>query len=287
MHPRSLSKQTLTQLLVIAMISFISINCLSSDTAFTSEIDSWTGRKELLDRGKSEQTIIKLNYITKKFLGQGVELANNKGKGECDETALYDNVYDELTNFLIGEVEKMIQEDEDFAEDRVTVPLKGSIYQDFTFMDAFLLRLTSLSFVSVINVNGNIVGSDKFGHFFAQGYTNFKRAYINTNNHGISDALDHGFNSERLYFGLQTDSIFSYADLSAGYEGMNFWKRLLGTPTNIDDTRIERKPYVGCKDGKWEINPETSFQWEDYVGPGCDEAINCSFFRTQEIYQKR
>ena len=71
MYPRLLSKQTLTQLLLIAMISFISINCLTSDIAFTSEIDSWTGRKELLDRGKSEQTIRKLNYITNKFLGRG------------------------------------------------------------------------------------------------------------------------------------------------------------------------------------------------------------------------
>ena len=72
-------------------------------------------------------------------------------------------------------------------------------------------------------LNGVMVGSDKFGHFFSQGHKYYRRELRGEPEDLL---LAKGAFAERWVFGQLTTGIFSNADLVANYEGWRFYQSL-------------------------------------------------------------
>jgi RHS repeat-associated protein len=111
------------------------------------------------------------------------------------------------------------------------------------------------SVVFVYEVNGLSaeipIGTDKLGHFFAQGYEYFEIA--NIQGKGKVAAIEYGEKTEKEKFGLQTTGVFSYADLEANLSGLQF--------------------YIDI----WN-DPFTTFQTNNYLTPEWNEEVNPNFY---------
>jgi RHS repeat-associated protein len=79
-------------------------------------------------------------------------------------------------------------------------------------------------------VNGQriAVGTDKIGHFFAQGYEYFEKSVLE--GRGDQFAKAWGVETEKTQYGLHGTGVFSLADLSANKEGLRFYKELYNDP---------------------------------------------------------
>ncbi len=116
-------------------------------------------------------------------------------------------------------------------------------------------------------VNGVIVGSDKFGHFFSQGYKYYKRELKGWDDERL---LRWGAFAERWLFGQFTTGIYANADLVANYEGMRFYESLF-----LDDVVEGKSAILEWRNGRpVQIRP---FTWADHINDYWDEALNPSF----------
>ncbi len=117
-----------------------------------------------------------------------------------------------------------------------------------------------------IKVNGVILGTDKFGHFFSQGFKYYKREM-----RGISTdrLLKWGAFVERGLFGLVTTGVYSNADLVANYEGMLFYKGLF-----TDNIVKGKRALIGWNGDRPFV--QRSFSWRDHINDYWDEALNPS-----------
>src|SRR5436190_10524897 len=112
-----------------------------------------------------------------------------------------------------------------------------------------------------IRVNGVECGTDKFDHFFQQGYRYYKiytdqLAKGKTPEEAAKKAVAWGKMTEKTYFGMWVAGVYSNADLYANYAGMKFYYGLT-QPIQIG---TEMRPGTfTLVDGKWQItNPETA-----------------------------
>ncbi|MBL7669288.1 MAG: hypothetical protein JNM39_02270 [Bdellovibrionaceae bacterium] len=136
--------------------------------------------------------------------------------------------------------------------------VKTSIFRDAK--DRYVFHKVGLG--SNINVNGHLIGTDKLGHFFDQGYG----YYFNKVRNGRTDSeiFSRGRKIEGIEHGSKSNGMLSNADLAANYYGFQFWKKV--TDGN--------EPYFKCQDGRW--RQEREFTWAEYVRPSWDEGINCN-----------
>jgi hypothetical protein len=131
-------------------------------------------------------------------------------------------------------------------------------------------RGNNVTLQSIVKVNGVHIGSDKFGHFFDQGFDLFQKEHSITANSltnekdGLDKALDYSTSTEDGMFGLKGSGVKSYGDLSANYGGSVFW----------NDLSSGNNPIVSCQDGKYKL--ARAFDFKDYVTDAWDEGINCS-----------
>lgn len=116
-------------------------------------------------------------------------------------------------------------------------------------------------------VNGVILGTDKFGHFFSQGLKYYKREQQGWEAERL---LKRGAFAERWLFGLFTTGVYANADLVANYEGMLFYKGLL------DNNIVKGKRALIGWDGDRPFM-QRSFTWRDHINDYWDEALNPSF----------
>lgn len=118
-----------------------------------------------------------------------------------------------------------------------------------------------------IKVNGVILGTDKLGHFFSQGFKYYKR-----DKRGLAadSVLQRGAFAERWLFGLLTTGVYSNADLVANYEGMLFYQGL------FDNNIVKGKRALIGWDGDRPFM-QRSFTWRDHINDYWDEALNPSF----------
>lgn len=116
-------------------------------------------------------------------------------------------------------------------------------------------------------VNGVMVGSDKFGHFFSQGFKYFKRELRGDSTESL---LGQGVFAERWLFGQLTTGVFSNADLVANFEGWRFYQSL------FRDDVIPGKPAILQKQGDRYVQ-QRAFTWADHINDYWDEALNPSF----------
>jgi len=230
-------------------------------TLFATEVDSFTDREiELRD------SVYRINQVTNDLLKEAVFNANDN-LSECDDSALYEAIYNKMGGFLWAELENRILEDTTI--DKRYFKRENSIYGDLGFFQFFPHYLVEMG--SVINIKGHVIGIDKLGHFIGIGYHYFEIAYLE--GLGIEEALKYGESYERGFFGLITTGVYSYGDLAANYLGMKFWMQILG----IDKSR----PYVECENKNWVLKKR--FNWEDYIDASLDEAINCNKYRDEQF----
>jgi hypothetical protein len=197
----------------------------------------------------------------------------------CNVARLYSSINRQMGGPLVGNLEAFVNTSDSLAHRRLA--RRQSIYHAFRIFEAPSLGGEEGRLAAVVNLGGILVGADKLGHFFSQGYSYFEKAFLQGK--GLEAALDYGEWSERTYYGAMLTGVYSYADLAANLNGMRFWIHLLKEhpdPLGNDD----RLPYVSCFQGHWIKN--RPFDWRDYVDPAWDEAVNCSQFRNETLMAK-
>jgi hypothetical protein len=257
--------------------TLLSLLLATAAPAGAAEIDSLTGRHRELREATGA-----LDSRVNGYLRQAVERANARGRG-CNEELLYFEIRRAVASPFVGHV--LAEELSDADElDRSHVALEESIYRDLGMFDAISVHLKNLS--AVVEMDENRIGLDKFGHFFAQGWKYFDRAY--RDGHGIEAALTWGERTERTYYGFYTTGIYSQADLSANFDGMRFWLRVLGQ----DDDPLgggwwAGRPYIKCAKKLWSREPywrvKRKVRLERYVNAAWDEGVNCSRYRNPAL----
>ena len=285
----------------------IVINTFVFQSGFAAEIDSVTPRKLKLDN-----SLTNINEIFNQRLQEGIQKANTHQEyiEEIDEYIEEDNFCDE--EVLYTELRKAIYQsftaswglkgyDLDqqlrslLSRQSYSLSLNDSIYRDIDYLEGFSLNLKELS--DVVNINGHLIGLDKIGHFFAEGWQYFELSRYE--NHSIEQALEWGKQQEAGKFGYSTTGIFSFADLVANFNGWRFWNKILlkeKDPLKGALANFFSSPYITCdiqiiasiKNKKivkaWEYN--TRFDLSDYIDGAWDEGNNCNSYEDPIIEEK-
>lgn len=282
------------------------INALLVNDGFAAEIDSVTPRNI-----KLENSLAVINEIINQRLQQGIEKANAyreyieeidlyiEQDNDCDEDVLYSElrkaIYQSYTaSWGLKGYELDLQLRELLARKSYSLSLNDSIYRDIDYLEGLSLNLKELS--DVVNIDGNLIGLDKAGHFFAEGWRYFE---LTNDGYDIDQALEWGRLQEAGKFGYSTTGIFSFADLTANFNGWRFWNKVLlkeDDPLKGMLANIFNWPYVSCdiqivdsiKSRKivkaWEYNAR--FDLSDYVDGAWDEGNNCNSYDDPIIEDK-
>jgi len=292
-----------------ASVLFIILNVFAFQYAFSAEIDSVTPRKI-----KLENSIKEINRIINLRIEQGIRNANeqqvylqdvdefedNELSESCDDEELYTElrkaVFDSFTASwgLKGyDLDRQLRHL--LAKQSYSLLLNDSIYRDIDYIEGFSLNLKELS--DVVNIDGYLVGLDKIGHFFAQGWQYFEMTHYDEAT--FPEVIEWGRQYEAGLFGYTMTGIFSYADLVANLNGWRFWNRILlkqDDPLKGIVGNFFNRPYVTCEiqiiDSirqrqiirAWEYN--TRFDLADYLDGAWDEGNNCNSYADPIIEQK-
>ncbi len=143
---------------------------------------------------------------------------------------------------------------------------RESIYQGHPF---WATRVAAVFGVGpTIMLNGQLIGSDKLGHFLSQGRKYYGR-YRRSNDE--AQAAKHSAYTERALFGQLTTGVYSNSDLVANYEGHRFYRSLFE-----DDIVPGKNSILRWEADHWVV--QASFTWADFVNAYWDEALNINHF---------
>ncbi len=277
--------------------------------ALTAEIDSVTSRHVRLPDVSND-----INSIINERIAKAIETANADRllvedidgielltrKPDCDVDDLYTSLKQSIfQSYLLAWGLKGYDIDLQFREllagKTYALRLKDSIYRDIDFLEGFSLNLKELS--EVVNIEGHVIGLDKLGHFFAEGWRYFEISQ--DEDAGLQAAMEWGKGMEEGLFGTTTTGIFSYADLVANFNGWRFWNRVLleqSDPLNGPIERLFDRPYVSCdiqfiesiKQRRvvraWQANRR--FDLRPYIDAAWDEGFNCNGYANPMIEEK-
>jgi hypothetical protein len=235
---------------------------------YSSEVDSYT-RIVLLTYGAVEDINKELNTL----LDSAIDLANEEGKFKDRE--LYKIIYKIIGGKLVSRLEKRIEKINETHFLRVD--LDESIYRDLNTLSTPSFPIYGKLSVA-FKAGRYIIGTDKLGHFISQGYTYFKMFYLKKQD--IEKILDYGTRTEIKYFGLTTTGIFSFADLTANFQGMRFWNDLLMRNDDILGDQ-GRGPYIQLQNIRWAKVKDIDMR--HYFDGAWDERINWNLYRNCEI----
>ena len=285
------------------------ISAFAIPIGLAAEIDSVTPRNLALDN-----SIDTINEIITQRFAEGVRKANvQQDYGEdrediadrnkdtfCDEKVLYTELRKAIfQSFTASWGLKGYDLDKQLrgllVRQSYSLSLNDSIYRDIDYIEGFSLNLKELS--DVVNINGYLVGLDKIGHFFAQGWQYFELTAYDKET--LDQAVAWGRQKEAGLFGYTTTGIFSYADLVANLNGWRFWNKVLlkkDDPLKGIIANFFARPYVSCDiqiiDSiryrkiirAWEYN--TRFDLADYIDGAWDEGNNCNSYADPMIEEK-
>lgn len=273
---------------IVVTLIYISIFVVRPGGA--AEVDSVTPRNLHL-----ENSLPVLNAIFEQRIQEGIEKANAKRGDFCDEEVLYTELRKAIFQSLTAswglkgyDLDKQLRRL--LVRQSYSLSLNDSIYRDIDYLEGFSLNLKELS--DLVNINGHLVGLDKVGHFFAQGWQYFEQPTID-------QAFEWGREQETGLFGYTTTGIFSFADLVANFNGWRFWNKVLlqeKDPLKGVIANFLNRPYVSCKiqfvaslkEKKlvkaWEYN--SRFDLADYVDGAWDEGNNCNSYEDPVIEEK-
>ncbi len=268
-----------------------------------AEIDSVTTRRVHLD-----DSLQAINAIFNQRMMEGIAKANGRrddfedltSEEFCDEDILYAElrkaIYQSFTASwgLKGySLDKQLREL--LADRSYSLSLNDSIYRDISYVEGVSLNIKELS--DVVRISGHLVGLDKLGHFFAEGWQYFELTREEGKN--IEQDLQWGKEQEAGKYGYTTTGIFSFSDLVANFNGLRFWNRVLGKnndPLQGFVANLFDRPYVTCdiqvvasfrhmKIVKaWERNRK--FDLSVYLDGVWDEGNNCNSYADPLIEAK-
>lgn len=271
------------------------INIFVFQAGFAAEIDSVTPRNIKLDNSRAS-----INTIFNQRIEEGIQKANARQDGLCEEEVLYTELRKAIFQSFTAswglkgyDLDKQLRRL--LARESYSLSLNDSIYRDIDYLEGFSLNVKELS--DVVNVNGHLVGLDKIGHFFAEGWKYFELTL--DKEHTVDQALEWGKEQETGKFGYTTTGIFSFSDLVANFNGWRFWNKVLlkeNDPLKGVLANFFNRPYVTCemqimdslKNKKivkaWEFN--TRFDLSDYIDGTWDEGNNCNSYEDPIIEEK-
>jgi hypothetical protein len=264
------------KVLAIMFFTLLMVGCSSNKKGVkrkpATEVDSFTRRYM-----KITDSAERLNRSFNKSLLMAIEKHNKKTKYKsCKPKKLFKYINKLMGGSTWSKYEVEIEKNKSF--DKLTLKRKESIYKDIGWRLGAGLHLANLGPVdlgSLIKIGSHIVGTDKLGHFIGIGWQYYEKAYLNGN--GIIAALDYGEKTEIGFFGLKTTGVYSYGDLMANYEGMKFWRSVIGEKFNTSE------PYVKCENNRYVQVKQ--FDWLDYVDDSWDEGVNCNTYKNSK-YKK-
>ena len=281
------------------LIIFILASAIVLQVGIAAEIDSVTPRKVKLNN-----SINRINEIFDQRIEIGIQNANVHNDIEANEFCDEDILFTELRKAIFHSLtaswglkgyELDLQLRSLLARDSYVLALNDSIYRDINYLEGFSLNLKGLS--HVVNIDGHLVGLDKIGHFFAEGWKYFELTYFD--GQSFDQALEWGKQQEAGKFGYTTTGIFSFSDLVANFNGWRFWNKVLlkqDDPIKGFFGNLFNRPYVTCeiqfiasiKNRKivkaWEYNTQIDFS--DYIDGTFDEGNNCSSYADPIIEEK-
>ncbi len=228
---------------------------LVGGTAHAYEVDNFTGR----DRPVSDSLQV-LDGRVNAILRKAAKKANQESPFRCNRVLLRSQVLRWVRPDPISFLELWATFSDEI--DRIEVARSQSVYSGARLGESPAIWLAGIG--QSFKLDGKIVGTDKLGHFFMQGFGYFKEVEDGKTIDQVVRA-EHG---EDGIFGLTTTGVMSYADMAANYSGYTFWKELYAG----------EKPYFRCEEGKGWVQTR-SFTWKDYVSDAWDEAINCSVMK--------
>lgn len=262
----------------VALFSLLSFNVLAA------EVDQFTRRNDPLS--DSSQL---LNLKANQFVKEAIEKLN-KDAIDCQSLEAEKKLYKELRKYFAnhtkGQLTIYALKSDDIQKRKLKI--QDSIFQDWTIFDGYLLGKPSannsdLALGPLIRMNDVVVGTDKLEHLFGRGFSYFNNYYLK--NKSLKRTLNSGVFGEKTIYGgnkLAT-GVFSYADLSANFNGMRFWNHILQKREDVMGDNFG--PYITCGNGsKWEQVKDIDFT--HYFDASHDEAINCSKFPTKKTAKK-
>ena len=245
-------------------LSFI---CLGANALETDQYMTWG--IELKDSGDYIN-----KYLNEKIGGALKELDSDLS---CEKAAIESMDWNGRTTDMLS----MIESDMYHSENVDRYPplkksakgvIKESIYRD---VGIFKLKVFGVNLM----MNDVYFGVDKLGHFITVGRDYYK-TYRKYRRRGKSikysqiKAIKRGIFSERTYYGYLVSGVFSYADLEANFQGLEFMR-----------TMCEGKKPLLVKNDKEEWSLSRKIDITKYVNPKWDESFYTSTYRKKRFRQ--
>lgn len=198
-------------------------------------------------------------------VNQTIETIVREWQGPRDDSKFVDAVFHAIGGYhWVDKIERWAMKSDEV--DRLSTPRRESIYRGHPIWATRVIGVFGVG--PTIKVNGQLIGSDKLGHFLSQGrkfYYRFQKYQDEAR------AAEHSAFTERAIFGQFTTGVYSNADLVANYEGFLFYRSL------FTDNIIPGKPaIVDWGENGWRI--QRPFTWADHVNEYWDEALNINHF---------
>jgi len=160
---------------------------------------------------------------------------------------------------------------------------KGIYGHSVNYDDMRMIWYIDLS--PVIMAGGVLIGTDKLGHFLAQGFQYFER-YRQL--HGSKETVRlaairaFGHSQEMGQLGVATGGVYSFADLASNWDGMLFFRAL------FDDVTVEGQSHARyfTSDGRGRYVRARDFHWAEWVTPDWDEVLNPTHTQQRALYEK-
>lgn len=250
-----------------------------SSQIFSAEVDQFTNRNEKL----SDVSEV-VNALANKHVQNALKNLKNQNVG-CDEEKLYEELRKIFANHSNGSLTIAVIEDPQI-EKRVTT-FKNSVFKEWSIFDGLVMaspifRTSGLTISPLVRMGDHVVGTDKFEHMFGRGFQYFTNYYLKRKD--FETTVKRGIRDEKIIFGGSkfTTGVFSYADLSANFNGMRFWNHMLQLREDVIGQNIG--PYISCQSNVFVQNKEIDFR--NYFDESMDEGINCVKFPTEKTLKK-
>lgn len=249
--------------------------------SFAAEVDQFSKRFYPLVDSSSL-----INDVANAYLLKSIDEAN-KSHHQCNEKILYKKMRNYFSNHLKGEV--TIFSIKSPLVDKIKLKIKQSIFKEWDLKTGMLLGhpftdTSKIVLSPLLKIGDQVIGTDKFEHLFGRGFAYFSDYYLK--NKSLEQTLNSGYIQEKIVYGgnFIATGVFSYADLSANFNGMRFWNNVLLKRKDIMEEERKIGPYVICENQKFELHKKIDFKY--YFDASHDEAINCSNFSNKRALTK-
>jgi len=243
---------------------------ISKINIFAAETDGFTARYSLKKEGLSF-----INTEVNSKFENVIRDLNNEKSNKCNWNKLDDLLGNNIRRPLQGVFEKFILDSNEIPKENIK--FENSIYNESTSFHRDILKfglIFGIGFTPSIRHRDLLIGADKFGHFFNEGYYYYTMAHHF--DMSFDKILDVGEALEYVVYGQALGGIYSYADLAANYDGYQFWVDILGINN-------KGSKYLKCEGGNWNLIKKIDLA--EYITPAWDEGMNCNHFNTEEFAQ--